>query len=151
LASQLAMAIDHLNTPRGSIDAVNFLKVPQKFLPPPRAPRCPEHKSSGGLDAQQRNGSSATPMDPCQTHSSHSRSPQLPQLVWLRIPKDDTHKSRKERYSKIDNLAFSIVTSARRLCSYFQAHTIRILTDQPLRKGLHKLNTSERLIQWSVY
>lgn len=67
-----------------------------------------------------------------------------------RLPKYDTHKTRKEIYSKIENLAFSIVTSARRLCSYFQVHTIRILTDQPLRKGLHKLDTSGRLMQWLV-
>lgn len=41
-----------------------------------------------------------------------------------------------ERYLRIEKLAFALVTSARRLHPYFQAHTIRVLTDKTLRKVL---------------
>ena len=54
------------------------------------------------------------------------------------------------RYPKIEKIAFAIVTSARRLRPYFQAHTIKILTDLPMRQALHKPDTSGRLIQWSI-
>lgn len=48
----------------------------------------------------------------------------------------------EQRYSKIVKLAFALVTSARRLKPYFEAHTIRVLIDQPLKQALHKLDTS---------
>ena len=54
------------------------------------------------------------------------------------------------RYPKIEKIDFAIVTSARRLRPYFQAHSIKILTDQSMRQTLHKPETSGRLIQWSV-
>ncbi|CAL2260077.1 unnamed protein product [Prunus armeniaca] len=37
------------------------------------------------------------------------------------------------RYPDIEKLAFALVVSARRLRPYFQAHTIHVLTNQPLR------------------
>lgn len=37
------------------------------------------------------------------------------------------------RYIKIKQLAFVLVTSARRLCPYFQSHTIRVITNYPLK------------------
>ena len=40
--------------------------------------------------------------------------------------------------------------NARRLRPFFQAHTVVVLTDQPLRQGLHKPETSWRLVKWSV-
>lgn len=39
---------------------------------------------------------------------------------------------------------------ARRLRSYFQVHTIQVITDQPLRIILHKLEVLGRLVKWSV-
>ncbi|KAG5544401.1 hypothetical protein RHGRI_016977 [Rhododendron griersonianum] len=43
-----------------------------------------------------------------------------------------------------------MVIAARRLRPYFQAHSIKVLTDQPLRRILHCPETSGRLIQWSI-
>ncbi|XP_077242710.1 uncharacterized protein LOC143883249 [Tasmannia lanceolata] len=40
--------------------------------------------------------------------------------------------------------------AARKLRPYFQAHTIKVLTDQPLRQVLHKPDTSGRLVKWAV-
>ncbi|KAI5313233.1 hypothetical protein L3X38_042407 [Prunus dulcis] len=40
------------------------------------------------------------------------------------------------RYPDIEKLAFALVISARRLRPYFQAHTIHVLTNQPLRQAV---------------
>ncbi|CAL9019593.1 unnamed protein product [Prunus brigantina] len=47
-------------------------------------------------------------------------------------------------------LAFALVVSARRLRPYFQAHTIHVLTNQPLRHVLQKPETSGRLVKWAI-
>ncbi|XP_077232281.1 uncharacterized protein LOC143868183 [Tasmannia lanceolata] len=50
----------------------------------------------------------------------------------------------------IEKFAFAVVVAARKLNPYFQAHTVVVLTDQPLRKILQKPDTSGRLINWAV-
>ncbi|XP_077215668.1 uncharacterized protein LOC143850295 [Tasmannia lanceolata] len=40
--------------------------------------------------------------------------------------------------------------AARKLRPYFQAHTIKVLTDQPLRQVLHRPDISGRLVKWAV-
>ncbi|XP_077252053.1 uncharacterized protein LOC143891348 [Tasmannia lanceolata] len=40
--------------------------------------------------------------------------------------------------------------AARKLRPYFQAHTIKVLTDQPLRQVLHRPDISGRLVKWVV-
>jgi hypothetical protein len=52
-----------------------------------------------------------------------------------------------ERYSQIEKLAFAlvIVMASRKLRPYFQAHTIRVLIEYPLRKVMQKLDLSGRL------
>ncbi|KAI5317241.1 hypothetical protein L3X38_036948 [Prunus dulcis] len=54
------------------------------------------------------------------------------------------------RYPDIEKLALALVVSARRLRPYFQAHTIHVLTNQPLRQVLQKLETSGRLVKWAI-
>ena len=39
----------------------------------------------------------------------------------------------EERYPPMEKLAFALVTAARKLKPYFQAHTVVVLTDRPLR------------------
>jgi hypothetical protein len=56
----------------------------------------------------------------------------------------------KERYPLIEKLAFALITSARRLRPYFQAHAIRVLTKYPLKKLLQKPDLSGRLVNWAV-
>ncbi|XP_077226361.1 uncharacterized protein LOC143859588 [Tasmannia lanceolata] len=56
----------------------------------------------------------------------------------------------KARYQAIENFAFAVVISARKLRPYFQANPITVLTNQPLRKILQKPDTSGRLINWLV-
>ncbi|XP_060961981.1 uncharacterized protein LOC133032149 [Cannabis sativa] len=50
----------------------------------------------------------------------------------------------------MENLAFALVISSRKLRPYFQAHSIEVLTNYPLRKVLAKPEASTRLLKWSV-
>ena len=37
------------------------------------------------------------------------------------------------RYPTLEKMAIAVITSARKLCPYFQSHMIEVLTNQPLR------------------
>ena len=50
----------------------------------------------------------------------------------------------EERYPRMEKLAFALVTAAWKLKSYFQAHTIILLTDQPLKRAM---NTALRQLE----
>ena len=56
----------------------------------------------------------------------------------------------EERYPKMDKLVLALVNTARRLRPYFQAHTIEILTEHPMKQILHKQETSRRLVKWAI-
>ena len=56
----------------------------------------------------------------------------------------------EERYPKMEKLAFILVTATRKLKSYFQAHTIIILTDQPLKKAMSSPEAAERMALWAI-
>jgi ribonuclease HI len=56
----------------------------------------------------------------------------------------------EERDPRIEKLAFALITSARRLRPYFQAHAIRVLTEYPLKKILQKPDLFGRLVNWAV-
>jgi hypothetical protein len=56
----------------------------------------------------------------------------------------------KTRYPGIEKLAFALITSAKWLRPYYQAHHIKVLTSHPLKKFLYKPNTSGHLVQWLV-
>ena len=61
-----------------------------------------------------------------------------------------TLQGTKGLYSRLEKLAFALITSASRLRPYFQAHTIVVLIDQPLRRILSQPETSGRLINWAL-
>ena len=56
----------------------------------------------------------------------------------------------EERYSNMEKLAFALVITSRKLRPYFQAHSIIVLTDYPLRMAMNKSDVAGRLIQWSI-
>ena len=56
----------------------------------------------------------------------------------------------KERYPKMEKLILTLVTIARRLRPYFQAHTIEIPIEHLMKQILHKPETSERLVKWAI-
>ena len=47
-------------------------------------------------------------------------------------------------------LAFALVTAARKLKSYFQAHTIVVLMDQPLKKAISSPKAAGRMALWAI-
>ena len=42
----------------------------------------------------------------------------------------------EKRYPQMEKLAFALITTVRKLKPYFQAHTIVVLTDKPLKKAM---------------
>ncbi|XP_034198408.1 uncharacterized protein LOC117613900 [Prunus dulcis] len=53
-------------------------------------------------------------------------------------------------YPPLEQLELAIIISTRRLRPYCQAHEITVLTNQPLRQVLQKLEASGRLIKWVI-
>ena len=53
-------------------------------------------------------------------------------------------------YPLVEKLALALVMALRKLRPYFQAHSITILTNQPLRQILQKPEHSGRLVKWAV-
>ena len=56
----------------------------------------------------------------------------------------------KERYPRMENLAFALVTVARKLKPYFQAHTIIVLIDQPLKRVMSSPEAARRMALWVI-
>ena len=50
----------------------------------------------------------------------------------------------------MEKLILALVTAARKLRPYFQAHTIEVPTEYPMKQVLHKLETSGRLVKWAI-
>ena len=50
----------------------------------------------------------------------------------------------------MEKLILALVTTARKLRPYFQAHTIEILKKYSMKQVLHKPETSRRLMKWSI-
>ena len=59
-------------------------------------------------------------------------------------------KDAETRHPNLEKFAFALVTTSRKLRHYFQGREIRVITDQPLRKIIHKPDASGRLINWAV-
>ena len=53
-------------------------------------------------------------------------------------------------YSLIEKLACALVMASRKLWLYFEAKKVIILTNQPLKNVLQKLDASGRLLNWAV-
>ena len=50
----------------------------------------------------------------------------------------------------MEKLILALVTAARKLCPYFQAHTIEVPTEYPMKQVLHKPEVSRRLMKWAI-
>ena len=50
----------------------------------------------------------------------------------------------------MEKFAFTLITVARKLKPYFQAHTIVVLTDKPLRIAMSSPETAGRMALWAV-
>ena len=50
----------------------------------------------------------------------------------------------------MEKLAFALITAARKLKPYFQAHTIIVLTDQPLKRAMSSPEAAGRMALWAI-
>ena len=56
----------------------------------------------------------------------------------------------EKRYLQMEKLAFALITTMRKLKPYFQAHTIVVLTDKPLKKAMSSPEVAGRMALWVV-
>ena len=56
----------------------------------------------------------------------------------------------EERYPWMEKLAFALVTTARKLKPYFQAHTIIVLMDQSLKRAMSSPEAAGRMALWAI-
>ena len=56
----------------------------------------------------------------------------------------------EERYPRMEKLILALVTTARKLRPYFQAHTIEVQTEYPMEQVLHKPEVSGRVMKWAI-
>ena len=47
-------------------------------------------------------------------------------------------------------IAFELSVASRKLHPYFQAHPIVVMTDQPIRKTMNKIDATGQIIQWAI-
>jgi hypothetical protein len=56
----------------------------------------------------------------------------------------------KRLYSEMEKSYYAIVLSARKLRHYFEAHTIKVLTNQPLNDIFSNRDSSGRISKWAM-
>ncbi|XP_075633304.1 uncharacterized protein LOC142605746 [Castanea sativa] len=56
----------------------------------------------------------------------------------------------KARYPKIEKIIFALIVASRKLQPYFQANPILVMTDQPIKKSMNKLEAARRMVQWAI-
>ena len=50
----------------------------------------------------------------------------------------------------MEKLILALVTTSRKLRPYFQAHTLKVITEYPMKQILHKPETSRWQIKWAI-
>jgi hypothetical protein len=56
----------------------------------------------------------------------------------------------KKYYSEMEKICYVVVMSARKLCHYFEAHRVRVLTNQPLNHIFSNRDSSGRIGKWTM-
>jgi hypothetical protein len=56
----------------------------------------------------------------------------------------------KRYYFGMEKICYAIVMSARKLCHYFEAHTIKVLTNQQLNDIFDNRDSSGRISKWAM-
>jgi hypothetical protein len=56
----------------------------------------------------------------------------------------------KNYYSEVKKICYTVVMSARKLRHYFEAHTIRVLTNQSLHDIFGNRDSSGRISKWAT-
>ena len=53
-------------------------------------------------------------------------------------------------YALIEKFTYALVMASQKLTPYFEAHKILVLTDQPLKNVISKLDASGGLLKWAA-
>jgi hypothetical protein len=56
----------------------------------------------------------------------------------------------KKYYSEVEKICYAVIMNARKLQHYFEAHTIRVLIDQPLLDIFRNRDIFERNGKWAI-
>jgi hypothetical protein len=56
----------------------------------------------------------------------------------------------KKYYSEMEKICYAVIMSARKLRHYFEAHTIRVLTNQPPNDIFGNRDSSGRISKWAM-
>ena len=56
----------------------------------------------------------------------------------------------KSSYPRIKKIAFALIVASHKLKQYFQANPILVMTDQPIKKSMNKLEAAGRMVQWAI-
>jgi hypothetical protein len=62
----------------------------------------------------------------------------------------EVHTGSKIFYSEMEKICYTVVMSAHKLRHYFEAHTIKVLTNQPLNDILGNRDSSGRISKWAM-
>jgi hypothetical protein len=54
------------------------------------------------------------------------------------------------KYLKVEKVVFALISVFKKLKLYFQAHKVIVLSNQPLRQILHKLEIFGCLVKWAI-
>ena len=56
----------------------------------------------------------------------------------------------RSRYSGVQKLIFGLIMASRKLCHYFQAHDITVVTRFPLQRILRNPEATGRIVEWAL-
>jgi hypothetical protein len=56
----------------------------------------------------------------------------------------------KIRYLEVHKLLYAIIIASKKLCHYFHAHKISVVSSYPLRAILHNANATGNIAKWAT-
>ena len=54
------------------------------------------------------------------------------------------------KYARIEKIAFALIVASCKLLPYFQANSILVITNQPIKKSMNKPEAAGRMVQWAI-